>query len=88
MSKRSPRLQFTEEERAAPDLEKAIRKAEKRMDKLEKAEAAIPKKKVKRRVVDPKTGRVTTRLSFVENRKSLAMSAAITSAFRMRRLAA
>ena len=69
MSKRSPRLQFTEEERAAPDLEKAIRKAEKRMDKLEKAEAAIPQKKVKRRVVDPKTGRVTTRLSFEEKKK-------------------
>ena len=69
MSKRSPRLQFTEEERAAPDLKKAIRKAEKRMDKLEKAEAAIPQKKVKRRVVDPKTGRVTTRLSFEEKKK-------------------
>lgn len=70
MSKRSPRLQFTEEERAAPDLKKAIRKAEKRMDKLEKAEAAIPQKQVKRRVVDPKTGRVTTRLSFEEKKKS------------------
>ena len=27
MSKRSPRLQFTEEERSAPELKKAIRKA-------------------------------------------------------------
>ncbi|NCB52548.1 MAG: NlpC/P60 family protein [Clostridia bacterium] len=68
MAKRSPRLQFTEEERAAPGLEKVIRKADKRMDKLEKAEAKIPKKtiKVKERVVDPKSGKVTKRLFFEE----------------------
>ena len=68
MSKRSPRLLFTQEERTAPELEKAIRKADKRMKKLEKAEAKIPKKTVKKkqRVVDPKTGTVTTRLSFEE----------------------
>ena len=64
MSKRSPRLLFTDEELAAPELKKAIRKADKRMKKLEKAEAKIPKKTVKRkqRTVDPQTGRVTTRL--------------------------
>ena len=68
MSKRSPRLLFTDEELAAPELKKAIRKADKRMKKLEKAEAKIPKKTVKKkqRVVDPKTGTVTTRLSFEE----------------------
>ena len=68
MSKRSPRLLFTDEELAAPELKKAIRKADKRMKKLEKAEAKIPKKTVKRkqRTVDPQTGRVTTRLSFDE----------------------
>lgn len=68
MSKRSPRLLFTDEELAAPELKKAIRKADKRMKKLEKAEAMIPKKTVKKkqRVVDPKTGTVTTRLSFEE----------------------
>ena len=43
MSKRSPRLLFTDEEMAAPELKKAIRKADKRMKKLEKAEAKIPK---------------------------------------------
>ena len=47
MSKRSPRLLFTDEELAAPELKKAIRKADKRMKKLEKAEAKIPKKTVK-----------------------------------------
>ena len=67
MTKRSPRLQFTDEERAAPELKKAIRKADKAADKLEKAEAKIPKKTVKRkeRVVDAE-GKVTTRLHFEE----------------------
>lgn len=49
MGKRSPRLQFTEEERAAPKLKKAIHKADKKADRLEKAEAKIPKKTVKRK---------------------------------------
>lgn len=68
MAKRTPRLQFTEEERAVPALEKVIRKADKAADKLEKAEAKIPKKtvKVKARVVDADTGKVTTRLFFEE----------------------
>ena len=67
MSKRSPRLQFSDEERAAPELKIAIQKADKKADKLEKAEAKIPKKTVKRkeRVVDAE-GRVTTRLYFEE----------------------
>ena len=67
MSKRSPRLQFTDEERAAPELKKAIEKADKKADKLDKAEAKIPKKTVKRkeRVVDAE-GKVTTRLYFEE----------------------
>lgn len=67
MGKRSPRLQFTEEERSAPELEKVIRKADKQADRLDKAEAKIPKKtvKVKERVVDSQ-GRVTTRLHFEE----------------------
>jgi hypothetical protein len=69
MAKRAPRLQFSEEERAAPELKKAVQKADKRMDKLEKAEAKIPQKKVKTRVVDPKTGKVTTRLSFEEKKR-------------------
>ena len=67
MGKRSPRLQFTEEERVAPELKKAIRKADKKADELEKAEAKIPKKTVKRkeRIVDA-DGKVTTRLYFEE----------------------
>ena len=46
MGKRSPRLQFTEEERAAPELKKVIQKADKKADQLEKVEAKIPKKTV------------------------------------------
>ena len=59
---KEPRLCFTEEERADPALEKPIRKAEKAAVKADKAQAKIPKKQVKRAEVDPKTGKVTTKL--------------------------
>jgi len=65
MGKRSPRLQFTEEESA--DLGRTARKAEKAADRLDKAEAKIPKRTVKKKVrtVDAE-GKVTTRLYFEE----------------------
>ena len=44
MSKRTPRLQFTDEELAAPEVSKAAKKAAKRIEKLEQAEAKIPTK--------------------------------------------
>ena len=59
---KEPRLRFTEEERADPALEKPIHKAEKAAAKADKAQAKIPKKQVKRAEVDPKTGKVTTKL--------------------------
>ena len=59
---KEPRLRFTEEERSDPALEKPIRKAEKAAVKADKAQAKIPKKQVKRAEVDPKTGKVTTKL--------------------------
>ena len=59
---KEPRLRFTEDERADPALEKPIRKAEKAAAKADKAQAKIPKKQVKRAEVDPKTGKVTTKL--------------------------
>lgn len=40
----SSRLQFSSEERAAPELQKAIRKSDKAADKLEAARAAVPEK--------------------------------------------
>lgn len=67
MSKRSPRLQFFDEERASPELKKVIEKADKKADKLDKAEAKIPKKTVKRkeRVVG-EDGKVSVKLHFEE----------------------
>ena len=64
MSKRSPRLLFTKEEREQPELKKVIRKADRRMEKLEKAEAKIPKGKAAtaETVIDTKSGKVTTKL--------------------------
>ena len=64
----NPRLQFTDAERADPELEKPIRKADKAADRADRADAKIPKKTVrkKERVVDPGTGKVTTRLKFEE----------------------
>ena len=66
--KKQSRLQFTEEERADPALEKPIAKAEKAADKVDKAQAKIPKKtvKTKERTVDAETGKKTVRLHFEE----------------------
>ena len=66
---KEPRLRFTDEERADPVLEKPIRKAEKAAAKADRAQAKIPKKKVKRAVVDPETGKVTTRLVLEDKKK-------------------
>lgn len=66
--KTEPRLKFSEEERAAPELEKSIRKVKKTEAKVDKAQARIPKKAVKKRTVDASTGKITTKLSF-ENKK-------------------
>ena len=43
-SRPSSRLQFTEEERAAPELQQAIRKSDKAADKLDAVRAAVPEK--------------------------------------------
>ena len=66
--RQEPRLQFTKEERAAPALEKPIRKADRAADKAEKARAKIPKKKIRfeETVTDPATGKTVTRLRFEE----------------------
>lgn len=68
MPKKSPRLLFTEEERENPELKRAVQKADRKADKLEKAEANVPKKRIKKkqRVIDAKTGNVKTKLCFEE----------------------
>ena len=65
------RLQFSEAERATPELQKAIRKSEKAADRLDAARAAIPKQtKIKKeRVFDEAKGKAKTRLSFEKTDK-------------------
>lgn len=66
--KQAPRLQFTDEERADPKLERPIRKVEKAADSLDAAQAQIPKKtvKVKEHTAPAATGKKTVRLRFEE----------------------
>lgn len=66
---KEPRLRFTEEERTAPALEKPIRRAQKAAVRADKAQARIPKKKVRQTVMDPDTGKKTTKLTFEEQAK-------------------
>lgn len=70
---KTSRLQFTEEERATPELQKAIRKSERAADRLDEARAAIPKKKVltKERTFDEAAGKGKTRLRFEEKEKPI-----------------
>lgn len=68
MAKRSPKLLFTDEERNTPELKRAVKKADKSITKLEKAEANIPKKRIKKkqRFIDEKSGKVETKIMFEE----------------------
>ena len=65
------RLQFTDEERATPELKTYIKKSEKAADKLDAAKAAIPKQKklVKERTFEETTGKAKTRLRFEEQER-------------------
>lgn len=67
----SSRLQFTDEERADPALQKYIRCSDKAADRLDAAKAAIPTRKVLKteRVFDEAAGRGRTRLAFEEVEK-------------------
>ena len=70
---KSSRLQFTDEERATPELERYIRKSDKAADRLDAAKAAIPKEKklVRERTFDEATGKGKTRLHFEEQEKPI-----------------
>ena len=67
----SSRLQFTDEERADPDLQKYIRRSDRAADRLDAAKGAIPTKKVLKteRVFDKTAGKGKTRLRFEEVEK-------------------
>ena len=69
----SSRLQFTEEELAAPELERYIEKSNKAADRLDAAKAAIPKQMrlVKKRTFDEAAGKAKTRLRFEEQEKPI-----------------
>ena len=68
MEKRASRLHFTDEERTDPALKKPARRVQNAAAKADRAQEKVPKKtvKTKERVVDPATGKVTTRLKFEE----------------------
>ena len=70
---KSSRLQFTEEERASPELDPYIRKAEKAAGKLDRAQATVPKKKkiVRQRTFDEVSGKAKTKLTFEETEKPI-----------------
>ena len=67
----SSRLQFSEEERAAPELQKSIRKSDMAADKLDMVRENILKKKklVRERTFDEALGKGKTRLRFKETEK-------------------
>ena len=67
--RKEPRLHFTDEERSDPALEKPIRKADRAAAKADKAQAKIRKKQVRQKTVDPKTGKVTTKLVLEDKKK-------------------
>ena len=74
--RKEPRLHFTGEERSDPALEKPIRKADRAAAKADRAaakadraQAKIPKKQVRQKTVDPKTGKVTTKLVLEDKKK-------------------
>lgn len=67
----SSRLQFSEEERSAPGLQKSIYKSDAAANRLDAAKGAIPKKRVlaKERSFDGETGKAHTKLIFKETEK-------------------
>ena len=67
--RKEPRLHFTDEERADPVLENPIRKADRAAAKADRAQAKIRKKQVRQKTVDPKTGKVTTKLVLEDKKK-------------------
>ena len=78
--KKEPRLQFTDEERAASELQKPIRKAEKAAKKADKAHAKVPQKKVKKRSIDPETGKVNTVLQLEDKKPPSKLNYAVRDA--------
>ena len=66
---KQPRLHYTEEERGNSSLEKPIRKAEKAAKRAERAQEKIPKRKIRKTIVEPDTGKVSSKLVLEEKKK-------------------
>lgn len=66
---KEPRLHFTEEERGNSSLEKPIRKAEMAAKRAEQAQEKIPKRKIRKTIVEPDTGKVSSKLVLEEKKK-------------------
>ena len=68
---KSSRLQFTDKERAAPELAKYIRKSDKAADRLDAARDKITKQRklIKERTYDEAAGKGKTRLRFEKQEK-------------------
>lgn len=66
---KEPRLHFTEEERGNSSLEKPIRKAEKAAKRAERAQEKIPKRKIRKTIVELDTGKVSSKLVLEEKKK-------------------
>ena len=78
--KQEPRLKFKEEEQAAPELKKPIQRVKKAEAKANMAQKKLPKKAVRKRSVDPNTGKVTTKLTFEDKESPSKLSHAVKSA--------
>ena len=68
MTKREPRLKFSQEEKASPPLKKAVQQVKKAEAKADKAQAKISQKAVKKKVTDPTTGKITTKIRFEDKK--------------------
>ena len=66
---KEPRLHFTEEERGNSSLEKPIRKAENAAKRSGRAQEKIPKRKIRKTIVEPDTGKVSSKLVLEEKKK-------------------
>ena len=82
----SSRLQFSEAERATPDLQKAIKKSDTAADRLDKARAAIPKQtKIKKERVFTKPKAKQRRALLLKKRISPQTASCVITRYPVRR---
>ena len=79
---RESRLKFTDKERLDPVIGKAVQKAEKAADKVEKAQAKIPTQKIIKRelITDNSNGKIKVKLHFEDTEKKPPSQLKVTDA--------